>query len=96
MLNPSWKAFADELERTGAQPRTNPDGDVGLLWTLFVSEVADLRGLFLSSQVDLQGVDFSNFIVPPCEVCSEEGRDETVVRMTQSHLLWPTIQSIPI
>lgn len=26
--NPEWKAFADELERTGDRPRTNPDGDV--------------------------------------------------------------------
>ncbi|KAI0794471.1 DHS-like NAD/FAD-binding domain-containing protein [Fomes fomentarius] len=28
--NPQWKAFSDELERTGAHPRTNPDGDVVL------------------------------------------------------------------
>lgn len=27
-LNPSWKAFADEAERTGTLPATNPDGDV--------------------------------------------------------------------
>ena len=26
--NPEWKEFADELERTGRKPRTNPDGDV--------------------------------------------------------------------
>jgi len=26
--NPRWRAFLDELERTGAQPKTNPDGDV--------------------------------------------------------------------
>ncbi|KII87334.1 hypothetical protein PLICRDRAFT_42959 [Plicaturopsis crispa FD-325 SS-3] len=28
--NPQWKAFADDLEQTGSQPRTNPDGDVAL------------------------------------------------------------------
>lgn len=28
--NPSWKAFVDELERTGTKLRTNPDGDVQL------------------------------------------------------------------
>ncbi|PCH36333.1 DHS-like NAD/FAD-binding domain-containing protein [Wolfiporia cocos MD-104 SS10] len=28
--NPEWKAFMDDLEATGAQPRTNPDGDVVL------------------------------------------------------------------
>ncbi|TFY63772.1 hypothetical protein EVJ58_g3070 [Rhodofomes roseus] len=28
--NPQWEAFADELEATGRQPRTNPDGDVVL------------------------------------------------------------------
>ncbi|KDQ61515.1 hypothetical protein JAAARDRAFT_30963 [Jaapia argillacea MUCL 33604] len=28
--NPQWKAFADNIERTGEQPRTNPDGDVAL------------------------------------------------------------------
>lgn len=28
--NPEWKAFADELERTGQKPRTNPDGDVSI------------------------------------------------------------------
>lgn len=26
--NPRWRTFIDELERTGAQPRINPDGDV--------------------------------------------------------------------
>ncbi|KAH9930335.1 DHS-like NAD/FAD-binding domain-containing protein [Fomitopsis serialis] len=30
VANPEWKAFADELEATGRQPRTNPDGDVVL------------------------------------------------------------------
>ncbi|OJA20447.1 hypothetical protein AZE42_06075 [Rhizopogon vesiculosus] len=28
--NPQWKAFVDNLERTGQKPRTNPDGDVEL------------------------------------------------------------------
>ncbi|OBZ73820.1 NAD-dependent protein deacetylase SIR4, partial [Grifola frondosa] len=28
--NPQWKAFSDDLEATGSQPRTNPDGDVVL------------------------------------------------------------------
>ncbi|KAI0272493.1 DHS-like NAD/FAD-binding domain-containing protein [Gloeopeniophorella convolvens] len=28
--NPRWSAYVDELERTGAQPKTNPDGDVAL------------------------------------------------------------------
>ncbi|KAI0349549.1 DHS-like NAD/FAD-binding domain-containing protein [Trametes cingulata] len=28
--NPQWKAFAEELERSGSRPRTNPDGDVVL------------------------------------------------------------------
>ena len=27
MLNPAWREFSDEMERTGSQPRTNPDGD---------------------------------------------------------------------
>jgi len=26
--NPTWRAFADRLERTGEKLRTNPDGDV--------------------------------------------------------------------
>ena len=26
--NPTWKAFTDQLERTGEKLRTNPDGDV--------------------------------------------------------------------
>jgi hypothetical protein len=26
--NPHWRTFLAELERTGAQPKTNPDGDV--------------------------------------------------------------------
>jgi hypothetical protein len=29
--NPRWSAFLAELERTGAQPKTNPDGDVRFL-----------------------------------------------------------------
>lgn len=29
--NPEWKEFTDELEKTGQKPRTNPDGDVGVL-----------------------------------------------------------------
>ncbi|KAF8075105.1 DHS-like NAD/FAD-binding domain-containing protein [Lyophyllum atratum] len=28
--NPKWKEFADEIERTSSQPRTNPDGDVAI------------------------------------------------------------------
>ena len=28
--NPGWKEFADELERMGQKPRTNPDGDVSV------------------------------------------------------------------
>ncbi|KAJ7255492.1 DHS-like NAD/FAD-binding domain-containing protein [Mycena haematopus] len=28
--NPQWKAFADEAERSGNKPRTNPDGDVAI------------------------------------------------------------------
>lgn len=28
--NPKWKAFVDNLEKTGQKPRTNPDGDVEL------------------------------------------------------------------
>ncbi|KAL1716312.1 DHS-like NAD/FAD-binding domain-containing protein [Schizophyllum commune] len=28
--NPQWKEFADDIERTGQQPRTNPDGDVAI------------------------------------------------------------------
>ncbi|KAJ7696555.1 DHS-like NAD/FAD-binding domain-containing protein [Mycena rosella] len=28
--NPQWRAFADETERTGNKPRTNPDGDVAI------------------------------------------------------------------
>lgn len=27
-LNPMWQAEAEEAERTGNRPRTNPDGDV--------------------------------------------------------------------
>ncbi|KAG8884156.1 hypothetical protein FRB99_004536, partial [Tulasnella sp. 403] len=38
-LNPSWKAFADELERTGSKPRTNPDGDVDIEGVKFDSFV---------------------------------------------------------
>ncbi|KAG7445026.1 DHS-like NAD/FAD-binding domain-containing protein [Guyanagaster necrorhizus] len=28
LANPQWKAFLDDVERTGNKPRTNPDGDV--------------------------------------------------------------------
>ncbi|KAJ3563752.1 hypothetical protein NP233_g8740 [Leucocoprinus birnbaumii] len=28
--NPKWRDYADEMERTGTQPRTNPDGDVAV------------------------------------------------------------------
>ncbi|TRM57923.1 DHS-like NAD/FAD-binding domain-containing protein, partial [Schizophyllum amplum] len=28
--NPRWKEFADDIVRTGQQPRTNPDGDVAI------------------------------------------------------------------
>ncbi len=30
LANPKWKAFADEMERTGAKLRTNHDGDVAI------------------------------------------------------------------
>lgn len=29
-LNPAWKAYSEELDRTEEKPRTNPDGDVDL------------------------------------------------------------------
>lgn len=48
-LNPIWDAEAQEAERTGRRPRTNPDGDV-----------------------DLRGVDFTSFVVPPCRVCARQ------------------------
>ncbi|KAG6856559.1 hypothetical protein H0H87_003241 [Tephrocybe sp. NHM501043] len=35
MANPEWKDFADDMERTFTQPRTNPDGDVGVLLVKF-------------------------------------------------------------
>jgi len=28
--NPGWHQYAEDLERTGTQPRTNPDGDVSV------------------------------------------------------------------
>ncbi|KAF8159489.1 DHS-like NAD/FAD-binding domain-containing protein [Crassisporium funariophilum] len=28
--NPKWQEYAEELEQTGTQPRTNPDGDVAI------------------------------------------------------------------
>jgi hypothetical protein len=27
--NPRWKQYMDDMEASGTQPRTNPDGDVG-------------------------------------------------------------------
>ncbi|TFK39838.1 DHS-like NAD/FAD-binding domain-containing protein [Crucibulum laeve] len=30
LANPKWYEYAQELERTGTQPRTNPDGDVAI------------------------------------------------------------------
>ena len=30
LANPRWKAFADEIDRTGTKLRTNPDGDVAI------------------------------------------------------------------
>jgi hypothetical protein len=41
--NPEWKVFADELERTGQKPRTNPDGDVGTVCHGSGISVADIR-----------------------------------------------------
>ncbi|KAG8936903.1 hypothetical protein FRC02_009993 [Tulasnella sp. 418] len=55
--NPQWKAYADELEQTSTQHRTNPDGDV-----------------------DLRGVKFDDFVVPPCERCLAEGRNESILK----------------
>lgn len=49
--------MAEEAERTGVRPRTNPDGDV-----------------------ELHGVDFSEYTVPPCKVCKEEGGEGKVVK----------------
>ncbi|KAG9019028.1 hypothetical protein FRB90_007200 [Tulasnella sp. 427] len=38
-LNPAWKAYSDELDRTGQKPRTNPDGDVDLAGVKFADFV---------------------------------------------------------
>ena len=70
--NPTWKAFAEELERTGARPRTNPDGDVShavrcerALWPY-------LRARF---QVVLpEGTKYETFVLPDCPDCLKENR----------------------
>lgn len=42
--NPQWKAYADEMERTGDRPRTNPDGDVRLfLVGYYISTFSDYQ-----------------------------------------------------
>jgi hypothetical protein len=44
--NPRWKAWADELERSGEKPRTNPDGDVRPFLSICYKQLVRLtRGL---------------------------------------------------
>ena len=73
--NPEWKEFADELERTGRKPRTNPDGDVGAQVLGIPSLVTDVI-----PKVVLEGVAYDEFVVPNCRECLVEGRINSVVR----------------
>ncbi|KAG2157681.1 DHS-like NAD/FAD-binding domain-containing protein [Suillus bovinus] len=52
--NPQWKAFVDNLEKTGQKLRTNPDGDV-----------------------ELEGVSYTDFVVPECPQCTLEGQQSS-------------------
>ncbi|KAG1834105.1 DHS-like NAD/FAD-binding domain-containing protein [Suillus variegatus] len=52
--NPQWKAFVDNLEKTGSKLRTNPDGDV-----------------------DLEGVSYTDFVVPECPQCTLDGQQSS-------------------
>jgi len=71
--NPGWKEFADELERTGQKPRTNPDGDVGVWIVENGLPMANAR------QVVLEGVAYDEFIVPNCRGCLAEEKINSVV-----------------
>lgn len=66
-MNPIWQEMSDEAERTGNRPRTNPDGDVRLLYH---------ARLELIDKVELKGVDYNSFQVPPCRQCEAERREK--------------------
>ncbi|KAF8524199.1 DHS-like NAD/FAD-binding domain-containing protein [Gautieria morchelliformis] len=55
--NPRWKALSDQVEYTGNQLRTNPDGDI-----------------------EIPGVRFDDFVIPPCKACLQEGKTDDVMK----------------
>lgn len=83
LSNPQWKAFADELERTGQKPRTNPDGDV-----CPISPGVFAYLIFVSEQVALEGVSYDKFVVPDCPSCLAENRKNSFV----SHVLFNLLE----
>ena len=75
--NPRWYAFLAELERTGAQPKTNPDGDVYRLSFFFIPI---LWSYYHFVQVALdESVSYDDFVLPHCPGCDAEGRRNSIV-----------------
>lgn len=72
--NPQWKEYTERLERTGDQPRTNPDGDVS-------TQSYALAIVLTWIQVALDGVAYDNFVVPDCPSCLLEDRRNSNVRL---------------
>jgi NAD-dependent deacetylase sirtuin 4 len=70
--NPRWHAFLAELERTGAHPKTNPDGDVYSidLFSFFLMSLVLLS--FIQVALDAS-VSHDDFVVPHCPGCDLEG-----------------------
>jgi NAD-dependent deacetylase sirtuin 4 len=78
--NPRWHAFIAEQERTGAQPKMNPDGDV-CVDPLFLTQLRTYYIPFSKVILD-ENVSYDDFVVPPCPNCATEGRTFSIVRLS--------------
>ncbi|KAH9004734.1 DHS-like NAD/FAD-binding domain-containing protein [Lactarius hatsudake] len=73
--NPRWHTFLAELERTGAQPKTNPDGDV------YKKKKFPQRLTNVLFKVALdESVSYEDFVVPHCPGCDAEGLRNSVMK----------------
>ena len=75
--NPRWQAYLVELERTGARPKTNPDGDVNKRFFYYLP-ISRILLSFVQVALD-ESVSYNDFVVPNCPGCDAEGRRNSMV-----------------
>lgn len=75
--NPEWHQYAQNLERTGTQPRTNPDGDVSVMWVFRI--ISNFPDAWVKVAIEHLGISYTNFVIPECPECMLDNHINSVV-----------------